>query len=96
VRHGMGTAWAPHALCESAFTVQVQYNMVRTCKWEKESPHTLTLLSHCEVTQYHDSWIPTSDSLIHFKLITVGGGRGGVASLTVITGNNLVMYCDPA
>jgi len=58
--------------------LQCRYNMVLTCKWGEKKVLTL---SHCyhivrSHRQYHDSWILTADSLIHFKLKTVGGERG--------------------
>jgi hypothetical protein len=47
-RHGRGTAWARHAMCESAFTVTLQNHHRRHAQW-----HILS----CDRSEWRISWI---------------------------------------
>jgi hypothetical protein len=73
--------WNPH-LCRDQFKLMEywEFKIWTFCSagttWylhvngKKKSSHTHTVITLWGLTQYHDSWILTSDSLIHFKLKT--------------------------
>jgi len=45
-RHGRGTAWARHVMCESALTLLPIYTFVALTETTRRFTFTLTVLSH--------------------------------------------------